>query len=83
MNLSREYIKQNNIQTSQDKNSSQNYISYTKGITTYKMWLEDEYSIEQKLNLVNKYGLAGVSVYKSGMELDGIYNVILDKLKNN
>ena len=74
------YLEKNNIQTTLDNVSGQNHINYTKGITTYKMWLEDEYSVNKKAELANKYNLAGVSVYKSGMELKSIYNSISNSL---
>ena len=77
------YLVENNIPAKLDSSSRQNYINYTKGITTYKMWLEDEYSIMEKSKLADKYNLAGVSIYRSGMELKTIYNnisTILNKL---
>ncbi|MBQ8042896.1 MAG: hypothetical protein IJ272_01945 [Clostridia bacterium] len=75
------YLEENNIQAKLDSASRQNYINYTKGITTYKMWLEDEYSITQKTELANKYNLAGVSIYRSGMEIKEIYESISKVLK--
>ena len=76
MNSAKLYLKANNLKTSLDNSSGQNYINYTKGITTYKMWLEDEASVIKKVELVNEYGLGGVSVYKSGMETKNVYNII-------
>ena len=78
--MMQEYISANNIQISRDKGANQNYINYTKGITTYKMWLEDEYSVTKKTELAVRYNLAGVSVYRSGMELKEIYNSISNTL---
>ena len=74
------YLKENNITAKLDKASGQNYVDYIKGITTYRMWLEDEYSILKKTELANKYNLAGVSIYRSGMELKGIYKSIFTLL---
>lgn len=83
MHTALDYMNANKIDASIDKVSGQNYINYTKGITTYKMWLEDEYSVSQKTKLAVKYNLAGVSIYKSGMELKKIYNGIATILKNS
>ncbi len=80
MQMMQEYIKTNGIQSNLDKTSGQNYINYTKGITTYKMWLEDKHSVSEKTKLVSKYNLAGVSIYKSGMELKEIYSNISTSL---
>lgn len=71
-----DYLKENKLDFKLDGVAGQNYMYYTKGITTYKMWLEDEYSIAEKAKLVQKYNLAGISLYKSGMELKTIYNNI-------
>lgn len=82
MQTMQEYLTSNNIKSKLDNASGQNYINYTKGITTYKMWLEDEYSMIQKTQIASKYNLAGVSIYKNGMEEKNIYNSILKHMKN-
>jgi len=80
MQMIEEYIIANNIHTTLDNVSGQNYINYTKGITTYKMWLEDQHSVNEKIKFVNKYNLAGVSIYRSGMEIKEIYANIYNNL---
>ena len=35
----------------------QNYVEYTDGSATYKMWIEDEKSITEKIGLAKKYDL--------------------------
>lgn len=82
MQMIQQYINANNIESVLDKVSGQNYINYSKGITTYKMWLEDIHSIREKTKLVNKYNLSGISVYQSGMELKEIYKEISKTLIN-
>lgn len=81
MKTMKSYLIENDIQSKLDSASGQNYINYTKGITTYKMWLEDEYSIIEKTKLAKSYNLAGVSIYKSGMEEKTIYSSISNNLK--
>lgn len=76
MTIMAQYIKENKIDVISDVVSGQNYINYTKGITTYKMWLEDEYSLTKKAQLAKVYNLAGVSIYMSGMEIKSVYNSI-------
>ena len=82
MKLQKEYITMNNLKIIKDSNSNQNYINYTKGITTFKMWLEDEESILKKARLVKKNDLAGISLSRSGMEEKNIYEKIV-KIFNN
>lgn len=54
----------------------QYYIEYQTGSTTKKMWIEDEASIKEKVNLVSKYKLAGVSCWEKDREVDTIWEVI-------
>ncbi len=81
MKTMKEYMTTNNIKSYKDSISGQNVINYTKGIITYKMWLEDEYSIIEKTKLASKYNLGGISVYRSGMEEKSIYKKIDMNLK--
>lgn len=55
----------------------QNYIEYTQDGVTYKMWMEDEKSLEQKLKAAKKNKLAGTSVWKLGMEPSSIWDTII------
>lgn len=53
------------------------YIAeYNNGSETVKVWLEEEKSIEEKMKVIKKYNLAGVSAWKLGMEKDGIWSVV-------
>lgn len=68
------------VQTIWDDECKQKYIEYEKNGITYKMWIEDEQSIEQKLNLINEYNLAGAGYWVKGFEKDTIWNIIENKL---
>ena len=47
------------------------------GITVkYMIWLEDERSLSEKLKLVDKYDIAGVAVWKRGLEKDFVWELI-------
>ena len=58
----------------------QNYTEYTKYGSQYKMWIEDEKSITEKLNLVLEENLAGVAFWRKGFETDEIWNVINERI---
>ena len=60
--------------------AKQNYIEYQESGYTYKMWVEDEESIKQKLNLINEYNLAGAAFWEKGCEDDSIWNIIKEKI---
>lgn len=57
--------------------SGQNYVEYVEKEVTYKMWVEDEKSIEEKLKVMKEHGLAGVSAWKLGLEKNGVWDTIL------
>ncbi len=61
----------------------QYYVEYKSGSTTKKMWIENETSIREKVSLVNKYNLAGVSAWEKDRETDSIWNVIKEELENS
>lgn len=48
---------------------------------TYKLWLEDATSIQNRLVLVTKYDVAGVASWKRGLETQDIWNVLRENLK--
>ena len=58
----------------------QNYSEYYKNGSFYKIWIEDEKSITEKLNLVNESNLAGAGFWVKDFESDGIWNIIKEKL---
>ncbi len=58
----------------------QNYSEYTKYGSTYKMWIEDEKSITEKLNLSLEKNTAGVAFWMKGYETDEIWSVIREKI---
>lgn len=58
----------------------QYYIEYEKLGETYKMWIEDEKSLEHKINLIQKYNLAGGAFWVKGFESESIWNLIDENL---
>ncbi len=64
-----------------DDNLKQTYIEYTIDDSIYKMWIEDEKSISEKLDLVNKYELAGAGFWEKDREKDIIWDIVEEKLK--
>ena len=81
MDQAQQTIADNNVETYWDKTTSQNYGKYDIDNSTYQIWLEDAQSVAEKVKLVSKYDLAGVSAWKLGFENNGIWQVISDNLK--
>ena len=80
MDQAQQVIAENNVETYWDKTTSQNYGKYDIDNSTCQIWLEDAQSIAEKVKLVPKYDLAGVSAWKLGFENSGIWQVISDNL---
>lgn len=59
------------------EDAGQYYGEVVKGNTTYKMWLEDEASIEAKLKLMQEYKLAGAAFWSSDLDNTSIWDVII------
>ena len=82
MDQAQQTIADNNVETYWDKTTSLNYGNYDIANSTYQIWLEDAQSVAEKVKLVSKYDLAGVSAWKLGFENNGIWQVISDNLNN-
>lgn len=59
------------------KECGQYYGETIKNGITYKMWLEDAASIEEKLKVMQEYKLAGAAFWSSDLDNTSIWEVIL------
>ena len=59
-----------------DETVGQYFGSYEKNGATIRIWCEEDKSIEEKLKLVDKYQLAGISSWKLGLEKASVWQVI-------
>ncbi|MBR5635768.1 MAG: glycosyl hydrolase family 18, partial [Pseudobutyrivibrio sp.] len=76
MNAIQSYLRTNGVATAWDDSVGQFYGEYAKGDVTYKIWVEDETSIEEKLKVMDKYNLAGGAFWKKGFDTTGVWNII-------
>ena len=60
-----------------DEKIGQFYGETVKNKVTYKMWLEDETSIEAKLKLMQEYKLAGAAFWSSDLDNTSIWDTII------
>lgn len=65
-----------------DENTKQYYVEYEAGNYKYQMWIEDVNSIKEKLNLINKYELAGGAFWEKDRETNDIWTVTRETLRN-
>ena len=71
-----------NVQKNWDDKLKQYYVEYKDGSYTKKIWVEDEKSLEEKISLITKNKLAGVASWEIGMEKDGFWEFLNNKLNN-
>ena len=76
MAAAEEYVRAHNIALEWDEETCQNYGEYTEGGSLFQVWLEDERSIEVKLNIMEKYQIGGVAGWRLGFEKPEIWDVI-------
>lgn len=70
-------VKSAGAETVWDEKTRQNYAEWETDGGTYKIWLEDSKSIEEKLKLIKENNLAGVAEWRLGWEKSGIWDLIL------
>lgn len=75
------FLTENGLEKYWDKENSQNYAEMQAEDGYYQVWLEDAASIEEKMKLIQSYGLAGVAEWKLGFEQPEIWDVITSYLQ--
>ncbi|MCR4568478.1 MAG: glycosyl hydrolase family 18 [Pseudobutyrivibrio sp.] len=70
------FLATNEATASWDDEKGLNYAEFSKGNSTYYVWVEDEKSLEEKLKVMDKYNLAGGAFWKKGFDNSGVWNVI-------
>lgn len=70
------WVKNRGITPVWDEETSQYYAEYEEDGVVYKMWLEDEKSIAEKVKVAHEYELAGTAAWKLGLEQAAVWKVI-------
>lgn len=55
----------------------QYYVEYINKGVTYKIWVEDATSLEEKLKVMQEYQLAGGAFWKLGLETSNVWDTII------
>ena len=77
MDEASQILEQAGVQAQWDNTTKQNYAQWETEEGIYKIWLEDEASLEEKMKLIKSENLAGVAEWSLGMEKSGIWDLIL------
>lgn len=70
-------LEQNGVSAAWDDVTKQNYAEWNEEDGTYKIWIEDLMSLEEKLKISKEHNLAGVASWKLGQEESGAWDLIL------
>ena len=76
MNAADSFVQSMGISIAWNETCAQNYGELDTDAGLYQIWLEDEQSVEAKMNLIKNNNLAGVAAWKLGFERPGIRQVI-------
>jgi spore germination protein YaaH len=81
MDAAQQWISERKLKPVFDPATGQNYAEYKeKDGVLHRIWLEDETSIKARVQLVHKYGLAGVATWRRGFESEHIWSVLNEAL---
>ncbi|ONI38512.1 hypothetical protein AN640_02465 [Candidatus Epulonipiscium fishelsonii] len=70
-------IKNNeNVVIVYDPKTNLNYVEYEDNNKLYKIWLEDINAINKRIEIVNKYDLAGYAAWRLGLETPEIWDAL-------
>lgn len=77
MDEAQEALTNAGVQAQWDDNARQNYAEWEADGGTYKIWLEDNQSLEEKLKVISDNDLAGVAEWRLGWENASVWDLIL------
>ncbi len=80
MQTAYELINSNNVSYTYIEDDGQYKISWQSGGKTCVFWLENTDTIGKRVDIANKYSLAGVASWRRGLEISKIWETIQEKL---
>lgn len=81
MDQADQWAAQKGIQTAYDSSVGENTGTADGTDATYSIWLEDETALKNKMELIEKYQLAGVAAWRLGFERPTVWQIIQSYLK--
>ena len=68
MTTAEDFLAQRGIEAVWDETTCQNYAEFEENGAFFQVWLEDEQSIQAKMNVMKEYGIGGAAAWKLGYE---------------
>ncbi len=75
-------IAEKSLDVGWSEECGQFYTEWQEDGTTYKIWIENDLSIEEKMKLIQEYNLAGVAEWKLGFQKNTVWSVIKKYLES-
>lgn len=69
-------LKENEVEPKWNDTYGCYYAEYERDGATYRMWQEEDKSIEEKLKVIYNADVAGIAAWKLGLEKESTWNVI-------
>ena len=76
------FVEDNNIPIIFDNKAKQNYGEKKIGNTTYKIWIEDDLSLEYRIDLAKDYNLKGIAIWALDYSTDELWLKIHKRNEN-
>lgn len=73
-------LRENKVSTTWQADAGQFYGEYEQGGTRYRIWVEDEMSMEEKMKVIRSSEFAGVAAWRLGLERRSVWEVIVNYL---
>lgn len=71
------YLETNGVEPVWDDETGQYYGEYEQDGARFRIWLEEDESIELKLKTIDEANVAGIAGWKLGLEKESVWNVII------
>lgn len=76
MNGAKDVLERNGVEAEWEEATGQNYAEYTREGVTYKIWLEDTDSLEERLKVISGAETAGIAAWRLGYETELVWPII-------
>lgn len=83
MDGAKNYAKENQMTETWDASLGQNVATVETSDARYTIWMEDEQSMEEKLEVIQSADLAGVAEWKLGFECADVWSLISEYIETN
>ena len=67
------FIKRNKLTPTWNEETCQNYVEFESGSALYQVWFEDVQSLQVKMNVMNKHGVAGIAGWSLGLQSKDVW----------